>query len=218
MDTTSPWPNADLTDWLAKYPLPEGVEDVDLNMAETAQLFRVSSNAVKDWLSVADDPMPYVVKGAPGREYVLRFSWCWAWRQKREAAEKDRADRLARMQATLFSVPQEADQEALTPKQVKEAAGAALEYARAERELRRLAPMTDVYSLLEQLMVAFRDASMGMPDRLERELTLTPAQTRMVERAYVEMLEGLMVTIQNDMLGADFDADLDMDPQLVVNA
>lgn len=201
--------------WLVEHPLPDHIPDMDVNMSEVATVFSVSTNTVKSWLTDPLDPMPCVEKGSNGREYVLRLSWCWAWRQKREAVEAERAGKLALLQSSLFNGSVDDANAGLSSKQIKETAEAALTHAKAARERGRLAQMNDVYQLLERLMVLFRNGALGMPDRLERELGLSPAQTRQVERAMEELLSGLQIEIEDDVLGHAFEANFEMDPQLV---
>ena len=147
---------------------------------------------------------------------MLRLSWCWAWRQEQQAKEENRQAQVAKLQASLFGVPTAATKEVMTPKMVRETSEAALSHARAERERGRLTEMDGVYQVLEGVLVTIRDAAMGMPNRLERELNLTPAQTRIVERAMEEMLDGAHNTIADSILGAGFEPNLDMDPQIRV--
>ncbi|WP_147127806.1 terminase small subunit [Shimia ponticola] len=210
--------HADLDQWLADHPLPDGQECIDLNMTEAAQVFGVSVNTVKDWINDPELPMPVVSRGTNGKQYVLRFSWCYAWRAHREAARADRDRKLASMQASLINIaPASDDAPALTSKQIGEAARAAMDMARAERERGRLTEIDAVFNLLEGLMVTFRNGALGLPDRLERELQLTPPETRKVERALEELLESLGAEISESLIGPAYEANLDMNPQLTLS-
>lgn len=209
---------AGLKDRLARHPLPDSDSDIDLNMSELATVFGVSTNTVKSWLAQSVDPMPCVVKGANGREYVLRLSWCFAWRKHQETQKKNRDMGLARLQGTLFGDVQVVSDEALTPKQVREVSEARMKHAQAAKMLGTLTEIEGVYDLFAKVFEMFRNGAMGMSDRLERELSLTPAQARQVDRAMEELLGSLIESISDEVIGKDFEANLEMNQQLVNEA
>jgi phage terminase Nu1 subunit (DNA packaging protein) len=211
--TVDDWPG--LEQWLLDHPLPSDMEDTDLNMTEAAQVFGVSSNAVKSWLTQSDARMPCVARGGNGREYVLRLSWCYAWREHLEAAKKQRAQQLSQLQGQLFGGEHEQEEVMLSPKQVKEVAAAKIEHARAGVMMGKLTELENAYQLFERVFIRFRNSAMGMSDRLERELGLTPPQARQVDRAMEEMLSSLIEEVQDTIIGKDFEPNLEMTPQLV---
>ncbi|WP_299145989.1 terminase small subunit [uncultured Tateyamaria sp.] len=184
-------------------------------MSELAGVFGVSTNTVKSWLTQAEGRMPCVERGGNGREYVLRLSWCYAWRQHQDAEKKDRAQNLARLQGTLFGIEDDQADQGLSPKQVREVAEARIKYAEAARVLGTLTEMDGVYALFEQVFVKMRDSAMGASDRLERELGLTAPQARQVDRAMEEMLSSLIEELQDSVIGTGFEANLEMNAQLV---
>lgn len=210
--TEANWPGLD--EWLKDHPLPDG-KDMDMNMSELATVFGVSTNTVKSWLTQADGRMPCVVRGGNGREYVLRLSWCYAWREHQDALKKNRAQDLARLQGQLFgAAPEEADK-GLSPKQVREVAEAKIKHAEAAKMLGTLTELEDSYRLFDQVFVKFRNSAMGMSDRLERELGLSAPQARQVDRAMEEMLTALMEEIEESVIGKGYTPNLEMNPQLV---
>ncbi len=212
MLTEADWPG--LTDWLNDHPLPDA-DDMDMNMSELATVFSVSTNTVKAWLTQPDGQMPCVQRGGNGREYVLRLSWCWAWRQNQDAQKKSRALDLARLQGHLFGVEPEQANQGLSPKQIREVAEAKMKHAEAARMLGTLTQIEDVYQLFEQVFVKVRNSAMGMSDRLERELSLTPPQARHVDRAMEEMLTSVIEEVQDSVIGKDFAGDIELNAQLV---
>lgn len=206
------WPGLGV--WLKDYPLPDG-NDMDLNMSELATVFGVSTNTVKSWLTQPDGRMPCAVRGGNGREYLLRLSWCYAWRQHQDALKKNRAQALARLQGQLFGVePDQADQ-GLSPKQVREVAEAKMKHAEAARMLGTLTEIEDVYRLFDQVFVKMRNSAMGVSDRLERELSLTAPQARQVDRAMEEMLSSLIEELEESVIGKGFTPNFEMNAQLV---
>jgi hypothetical protein len=206
------WPGLDA--WLRDHPLPDG-NDMDLNMSELSTVFGVSTNTVKSWLTQSDGRMPCVVRGGNGREYVLRLSWCYAWRQHQDALKNNRALDLARLQGQLFGVEPDKAELGLSPKQVREVAEAKIKHAEAGRMLGVLTEMDGVYELFEKVFVKMRNSAMGVSDRLERELGLTPPQARQVERAMEEMLSSLIEELEESVIGKGFTPNLEMNAQLV---
>lgn len=210
--TVEDWPG--LVDWLAAHPLPEG-KDMDVNLTELSTVFGVSTNTVKSWLTQTEGRMPYVAKGSNGREYVLRLSWCFAWRQNQEAQKQSRANDLAKLQGQLFGVESDNTDQGLTPKQVREVSEARIKHAEAQKLLGRLTEIEGVYGLFDRVFVMFRDSAMGMSDRLERELGLTPPQARQVDRAMDEMLTALTDGLKEEVIGRDYSPNLELNAQLV---
>lgn len=206
------WPG--LEDWLAEHPLPDG-NDLDLNMSELATVFGVSTNTVKSWLIQPEGRMPCVERGGNGREYILRLSWCYAWKRHQDAQKKNRTQELARLQGQMFGVESDQAQQGLSPKQVREVAEAKIKHAEAARMMGALTEMEGVYRLFEQVFVKMRNSAMGMSDRLERELGLTPPQARQVDRAMEEMLISLNEEVRESLLGKDFVPNLEMTAHVV---
>ena len=200
--------------WLKDHPLPDG-KDMDLNMSELATVFGVSTNTVKSWLTQPDGRMPCVERGGNGREYVLRLSWCYAWRQHHDALKKNRLLELAQLQGQLFGVEPDQAEKGLSPKQVREVAEAKMKHAAAARMLGTLTEIDDVYRLFEQVFVKMRNSVMGLSDRLERELGLTAPQARQVDRASEEMLNSLMEELNESVIGDGFTPNFEMNEQLV---
>lgn len=208
------WPG--LAEWLEAYISADFVSE-DLNMSEMALVMSTSTRSIKTWLSQTENPMPYVEQGTNGREYVLRLSWCLAWQKHQDAKKKSRGDRIAHLQAQLSGLSLDDDQqsEGLTPKQVREVAEARIRHAEAGRVLGTLTEVDGVYRLLEEIFIIVRDSAMGACDRLERELSLTPAQTRRAERVMEEMLTAMGDTVNQTVIGKDFEPNLEMSRQLV---
>jgi len=206
------WPG--LADWLVDHPLPEG-EDLDLNMTELATVFAISTNTVKSWLTQPESPMPCVEPGGNGREYVLRLSWCYAWRKVQEAKKKSRSLQLTQMQGTLFGVEMDHNDRELTSKQIREVAEARMAHANAAKMLGTLTEIDAVYQIIEEIFVVVRDTAMGACDRLERELSLTSPQTRQAEKVMEEMLTSMGNKLQESVIGHDYTPHLDMTRQLV---
>jgi hypothetical protein len=205
-----------LSEWMAEYISTDFVSE-DLNMAEMARVMSTSTRSIKAWLSQPDCPMPFVEQGTNGREYVLRLSWCLAWQKHQDAKKKNKNVRLAQLQAQFagLSLDDDKNSDVLTPKQVREVAEARIRHAEAGRMLGTLTEVDGVYRLLEEIFIIVRDSAMGACDRLERELSLTPAQTRRAERVMEEMLTAMGDTVNQTVIGKDFEPNLEMNKQLV---
>jgi phage terminase Nu1 subunit (DNA packaging protein) len=166
---------------VARHPLPDGVPDADMSQTEIALALDVSANTVGKWLMLPD--FPVAERGGQGRAHVLRLSHVWAWRHDRAAQEEDRRAQnqtaIAALQASMLNLDAPGEQ-GLTAKQVKEIAQADLVHSQASVQRRRLVRLEEVIELIEGIMKATRDGVEAMPDRLERELGLTPAQLEKV--------------------------------------
>ncbi len=211
--TVADWPG--LEDWLEAHPLPDGVEDLDMNMAELSTVVNVSTNAINGWLKQRDNPLPCVARGGNGREYVLRYSWFHAWKARGEALKKSKDQALAKLQGQLFGVEPEQSANGLSPKQVSEVSEARMKHAQAAKMMGILTELEACYRLFDKVFIRFRDSAMGMSDRLERELGLSAPQARQVDRAMEEMLTSLIEEIGENDIGKGYEANLDMHPQLV---
>lgn len=167
---------------LALYPLPKGVSDADVNRGQLAQAFGVSTNTVDKWRV---DGMPVEQEGTNGTSYVFRLSYCWAWREARQADEravKASGDAAAHQLRMHFLNLQENNSRVLmsADQRIKEAE-AEMKYNLAARARRELIHAAEVESLLSGMASEFRAGVQNLPDWAERELGLTPPQvTQMI--------------------------------------
>ncbi len=179
----------DLLKLLRKYPLPAKLADTDMNQEEIGQAFDVSVNTVSKWIR---EGMPVAQVGGNGRAYVLRLSHCWAWRRSIEADSaartKHNENQISMLRAELLGVEIDSQAAQLSARERRELAEADMRWSEAQRKRRQLVPLTDVLDLLEALGRIVRNGIEAMPDRLERELDLTPAQVAAVKRAGDDML------------------------------
>lgn len=182
---------------LRAYPLPQGVEDADMNQQELAQALSTTVNTVGKWIGAG---MPVVEAGGMGKQYVLRLSHCYAWRRARKA-EEDQRDRHNRaqinaLQAEFLGFDTNDPAAQLTAKQRAELAEADIKHSRAKQLRRQLVPLGDVVELIEGLFVTIRNAIEGMPDRLERELSLSPEEVVAVQRIGDDILGAMSEQIE----------------------
>lgn len=205
----------DLAEKLRLYPLPETVEDADMNMSEVALAFDTTVNTVAKWVR---DGMPVAREGGNGTAYVLRLSHCWAWRRAREAeaANRNRHNeaQISLLRAEFLGVDIDNPAAQLSAKERRELAEADMRWSEAQRRRRQLVQVGDVLDLLESMGKIVRDGIEAMPDRLERELDLNPVQVAAVARIGSDILTAIADRIaeeelQNADLGeADFGSDL----------
>lgn len=164
---------------LSEFPLPDGVQDADLNQEELAAALSTTVNTVAKWIR---DGMPVAQHGGNGRAYALRLSHCWAWRSARDAemARRDRHNRaqIDALQASFLGLEVENPTATLSAADRKALAEADIAHSKAAHMRRQLVPLGDVRDLLESVCKTVRDGIENMPDRLERELGLKPEQVR----------------------------------------
>lgn len=172
----------DLEELLAAHPLPDGVDDADMNMDEVAQAFNVSGNSVSKWIKAG---MPVVQTGGNGQAYILRLSHCWAWRadDQRRETEKSNHNKKAIQQLQMSFLNLEGDDPSnvMDHKTRKLMSEADFAQSRAAQARRQLVPLEEVQSLLETLCTEMRESIEGMPDLLERELSLDAQQLEQVQ-------------------------------------
>lgn len=176
---------------LALYPLPDGLEDtVALNRAQLARAFDVSENTISKWVA---EGMPAEVEGSSGQAYEFRLSHCWAWRQHREARLRSRraeAERLAVQASLAFRNLEDEDPAdgALTAKQIREESLADYERNRAAQLRGELVKADQVRMMVQEVLIAFRNGMVTLPDFCEREFGLTPEQVDRLQRRCNETL------------------------------
>lgn len=218
----------DLAAVLAQFPLPSGVPDEDMNQTEIAGAFNVSVNTVgkwvsrsvpcHDWSKDAAVFLPVIETGGPGRAYVLRLSHVWAWKQfeQHERAARDRkvSDAQMRMQAQFLNLDLDANEPSLSPDQRRKIAEADLMVSRAAKERRQLVRLSEVVEVLESVLSIVRNGVEGMPDRLERELSLRPEQLDLVRRVGDDILRGIAQQIEDAELNERDLSEVAFDEQL----
>ncbi len=200
---------------LQRYPLPAGVSDADMNQSEIAQALSTTVNTVAKWIK---ENMPVAREGGNGSAYVLRLSHCWAWRKGREAevASRDRhnENQISLLRAEFLGVTVDSPAAQLTAKERRELAEADMRWSEAQRRRRQLAQVGDVLDLLESLGKIVRDGIEAMPDRLERELDLSPDHVAAVVRIGSDILTAIADRIAEselhdpDLPDADFGSGL----------
>lgn len=179
----------DLAPLLRAHPLPAMVSDADMNQEEIAQAFGTTVNTVAKWIR---EGMPVAQVGGNGRAYVLRLSHCWAWRKSREAeaAQRSRHNeaQISLLRAEMLGVEIDSPAAQMSAKERRELAEADMRWSEAQRRRRQLVPLPDVLELLESLGKIVRDGLEAMPDRLEREIDLSPSQVSAVARIGSDLL------------------------------
>lgn len=220
--------SADLAAVLGQFPLPAGVPDEDMNQAEIAGAFNVSVNTVGKWVSrsvqcqewsrAAPSFLPVIETGGMGRAYVLRMSHVWAWKQfeasERAARDRHISDAQMRMQAAFLNLDLNSSEPVLSPDQRRKIAEADLMVSRAAKERRQLVRLVEVVELMENVMTIVRNGVEGMPDRLERELSLKPEQLDLVRRVSDDILHGIAQQIEDAELRERDLGDVAFDEQL----
>lgn len=176
---------------LARYRLPKGVDDSEMNRGQLAQAFGVSTNTIDKWRS---DGMPVVQEGTNGQSYVYQLSQCWAWREARLADEKaskalgDHSAQQLRMH--FLGLDNSVPRAHLSAAQRLAEAQAEMAWNKAAVDRRALMLVTDCEALLTDVFSDFRVGVQGLPDWAEREMALSVVQTSALIRYCDQLLVG----------------------------
>lgn len=178
-----------IDDLVARYPLPDGVNDCVMNREELADALATSLNTVTAWINSG---MPVQQTGGQGKAYELRLSHCWAWRQARKAEEDLRSTAVkeaqAAMRLALVGGAAGDSIEALDPKQRREILAAQIEHERFRAQRKQLMRREDVSDLLDQIFALVRDTMDAAPDRVERIEAIPPKAVQ----AFIEVCDGVV--------------------------
>ncbi|MDS9468202.1 terminase small subunit [Paracoccus sp. MBLB3053] len=209
--------DAELAEKLRRFPLPAGVLDADMNQEEIAQALNTTVNTISKWIR---DGMPVAQVGGNGRAYVLRLSHCWAWRNAREAdlASRTRHNeaQISLLRAEFLGVDIDNPAATLSAKERRELAEADMRWSEAQRRRGQLVPLSDVVDLLESIGKIVRDGIESMPDRMERELDLSPAGVATVGRIGADILTAISDRIEEEELQGRDLADIDPGARLMI--
>ncbi|MCZ4274002.1 DUF1441 family protein [Maritalea porphyrae] len=179
---------------LRQYPLPEGVEDAQLNRSQLATALKVTEPTITAWMR---HDMPMLERGTNGKQYKFLLSHCYAWVRDREATEAKSALQaqasVEQMRLALFPDGEEDENNGLSPKDRREVYAADREYQITATSRGELIPRADVVDLLETVFVVMRDGATSLPDRLERDMGLSAKQ---VERA-IELTDAVLEDIKH---------------------
>jgi hypothetical protein len=210
--------SVELAGLIARYPLPAGVLDADMNQTEMAQALKTSMPTINKWIS--SENMPVVQEGGLGKAYILRLSHCWAWKQARDDSERVRqrhsASQINALQASFLGIDIEDPQASLSAKQRSELAQADILHSKAMQQRRQLVPLDDIVELLESIFTITRDKIEAMPDILERELGLRPEQVVMVQRIGADLLTSLSEKIEEKELSERDVVDVEVQKQWLI--
>lgn len=191
---------------LKLYPLPEGVDDSDMNRGQLAQAFGVSTNTIDKWRT---DGMPVVQEGTNGKSYVFRLSECWAWRESVVADERQAKVQgdlsVQQLRMHFLGLEEETPRAVMTPAQITAMADAEMRWTKAARDRRELVHTAEVEAALERIFSQFRAALQSLPDWAERELALLPVQVEKVIAHCDQILDGAVREIERSELRADDD-------------
>lgn len=182
---------AELAALRARFPLPDGVEDVVVNRAQLARAMAVSENTITKWIGQG---LPVLEEGTNGREYAFQLGDCYAWRRRRE--EEDRharaaADAASAQLAMQFIGADENDELAgLSARQIEDLSDALYKRNRTAEQQGELVRAHRVRGLFESMMVLMVNTLEALPDYAEREFGLSPEQ--------VERLQGRCGQALND--------------------
>lgn len=178
--------------------LPPGGEpgEVPVNKAQVAEALGWSLPTVDNKIRAG---MPVAAKGTHGRAYAFYLSQVKAWLQRREAAERELAERQAAQvremqQALNLTGGANGKDHQADPRLRAEALAAELQHIRVARLRGELCEASVVRETLFELVAFLGDRLQSLPDYLERRAGLTSEVTAQV----VEAIDAWQEQLQRD--------------------
>lgn len=173
----------DLDDLLARYPLPDGMDDTLVNREQLANALVKSANTIDDYHR--NKGMPVREQGGNGKPYVFSLAECWAWYhgwKEAEAAKSAEADAAAnQLRLALLNDASRDDETArMSPREQREFYQAEEAYMTSANGRRDHVKRDDVIETIEDLFTLVRERVQAMPDAMERECGLTKQQVEWV--------------------------------------
>ncbi|PLW79080.1 terminase small subunit [Cohaesibacter celericrescens] len=191
---------------IAKYPLPDGVDDVVLNREMLADALQVSPPTIDTYRKSG---MPVITEGSNGRSYEFQLSACFAWISERkdiERSEDEQRKAAVRQMSLALLGKDESDPHAgLTEKQKKDLFAAEREYMALARERGEMMMRSSVVNMMIEVLQVYRDGLGILPDRLARECGLKPDQVEKAAAACDAMLQESADKVEKS-LGAKLNA------------
>ncbi|PHS21748.1 MAG: hypothetical protein COA84_15145 [Robiginitomaculum sp.] len=183
------------------WPLPEGVVDTTMNRAELSQYMDVSINTIDAWMKAG---LPVFEEGGNGKAYTFMLGDCAKWRHERDETAKTRkltaSSAIEARQRAFLNFGEMDLVGPMSAKERREAALADLDYNRAALQRRELCRMSDVVTLIEDIFLIVREEADALPDRLEREMGLEPAQIDTLVEQMDGMLSSMVMRIEQSQL------------------
>lgn len=187
-----------LAELVAAYPPPAGFPDGLVNKSSLAAAFSVSTTTIDQWVRRG---LPAESQGGNGRSYSFRLHVAFAWRAKWEAEEAASLRRESSLaaQAQLALLGGETATASpdgrMTLAEQRKAIELELIRTQAARERGELVRRADVVDLIADLFAAIRDTLDGGPDRLAREIGLTPAQVEAAVLVFDDALSAAQLAV-----------------------
>ncbi|WP_054463778.1 hypothetical protein [Phaeobacter sp. 11ANDIMAR09] len=191
---------------VAKYPMPKGVPDAEVNKNLLGAALDVSTTTIDKWLVLPEaERIPFVERGTNGRSYVFRLSVAYAWRMARDAQDaatrQHAEDATAQLRMELLGGSiQDLGRAALSPKEQEQALKVEKEWILAAAARREFLRASDVAQAFEASFVAIRDGLDAAPDRLARELNLPPAAVEVIQEILDDVLHGARTGVDEGLL------------------
>ena len=165
--------DAEITEMVARFPLPESVADVVLNKSELADFFAVSLPTLEAWIKAG---LPWVSEGTNGRSWEFQASVAHAWRCARDEGDRLRSTEaqaaIAAMRLALVGGKVGDSLQSLPPKDRQQLYDVEAAYERLCRERNQSLDRDEVIVVMTKLLQIFRDSLQMLPDTLERKLGL----------------------------------------------
>lgn len=182
----------DIIDWLARFPLPEGVPDAVLNKQELSDFFGVSLPTLNAWVA---DGLPALSEGTNGRQWEFQASAAWAWKCGRDEGEKVKSTEaqaaIAAMRLALIGGKSGSSIQSLAPKERQQLYDVEASYERLKRERNQSLDRDEVAAVMADLLRMTRDGVSALPDTLERVVSLDGRGVTAAMGACDELLEEL---------------------------
>lgn len=190
----------DLDEAIKTYPLPEDWDDVPMNQAQLAEAFQKSVNTIEKWRRAG---MPVKEAGSNGKAYEYQPSECWAWFhawKSAETARQQKADDTAKQMAQYFlNLGEDEAEEGLAGMSAADLAelhDRERYYNQTAEGRRARCSREDVHTMMGLVFQIVREHAETMPDRMERELGLSPPQVQGVVVINDEFLNSIKEAIE----------------------
>ena len=174
----------DLEEALQRFPLPDGLTDVTLNLGQCATALNVSPPRISAYLQQG---LPVLSRGSNGKEYEFRLSEVHAWKRWDEAEKQrrvDEAEQNALQHSLLFRNLDEDDEgsRGLTAAEIAQEADADYKRNKAAELRGELTRTSRVREVFEEVLAEFRNQVTTLVDFAELEFGLKPDQVDKMQR------------------------------------
>ncbi|MEP2977973.1 MAG: terminase small subunit [Lentilitoribacter sp.] len=192
-----------------KYPLSEGVKDMEMSAKELSQFFGKSTTTIAEWHQTGG--MPVLEHGGHGKPYKFLLSHVYAWfmdrEQKNAVSIVQQQEDIKQARLALFPDGEEVDETmGMSSKERVEFYKAQNLYMQTNEFRENYCPKQDVVDVIEEILVLVRDTMTGLPSLLENDANATPQQVELAIKVSDQMITTMQQKVQSSVIGDDDNA------------